>query len=77
MTNFQSTYDRLLETAAKRMDKLEESREMFLCLEDIEEFKKWLAEKRATLLSGEEPENVEEAMVSKLGSYSLVETIRS
>ena len=66
MTSFQSTYDRLLETATKRMDKLEESCEMFLHLEDIEDFKKWLAQKQAALLSNEQAECVEEAMVSIL-----------
>ena len=66
MTSFQSTYDRLLETATKRMDKLEESCEMFLHLEDIEDFKKWLAQKQAALLSNEQAECVEEAMVSNL-----------
>ena len=44
MTSFQSTYYRLLETATKRMDKLEESCEMFFHLEDNEDFKKWLAQ---------------------------------
>ena len=66
MTSFQSTYDRLLETAAERLDKLEESCEMFLCLDEVEEFKKWLARKRAALLSDEQAESVEEAMVSKI-----------
>ena len=66
MTSFQSTYDKLLETATKRMDKLEESCEMFLHLEDIEDFKKWLAQKQAALLSNEQAECVEEAMVSIL-----------
>ena len=66
MTSFQSTYNRLLETAGKRLDKLEESRDIFLYLDDIEEFKKWLAQKQAALLSNEQAESVEEAMVSKM-----------
>lgn len=66
MTGFQSTLDKLLETATKRIDRLEESCDMFVCLEDIEEFKKWLAEKRAALLNGEEAESTEEAIVSKI-----------
>ena len=66
MTSFQSKYDRLLETATKRIDNLEESCEMFLHLEDIEDFKKWLAQKQVTLLSNEQAESVEETMVSKM-----------
>ena len=72
ITSFQSTYDRLVEAAAKRIDKLEESCELFIYLEDVEEFKKWLAEKQITLLgdgqtvllSNDQAESTEEAMVS-------------
>ena len=72
ITSFQSTYDRLVETASKRIDKLEESCDVFLYLENIEEFKKWLGQKRialltdeqTALLSNEQAESTEEAMVS-------------
>ena len=56
------------------MDKLEEECEMFLHLEDIEDFKKWLAQKQAALLSNERAECVEEAMVSVL-CFILIQLI--
>ena len=72
ITSFQSTYDRLVEAAARRIDKLEESCELFIFLEEIEDFKKWLAEKQVALLndeqtvllSNDQAESTEEAMVS-------------
>ena len=72
ITSFQSTYDRLVEAAAKRIDKLEESCEMFIYLEGIEEFKNWLGQKRimllsddqAALLSNKQAENTKETLVS-------------
>ena len=72
ITSFQSTYDRLVEAAARRIDKLEESCELFIFLEEIEDFKKWLAEKQVALLndeqtvllSNDQSESTEEAMVS-------------
>ena len=74
ITSFQSTYDRLVEAAARRIDKLEESCELFIFLEDVEEFKKWMAERRVALLSDEQTvllsndqaESTEEAMVSAM-----------
>ncbi|XP_065894663.1 spectrin beta chain, non-erythrocytic 1-like isoform X3 [Dysidea avara] len=64
MANLQSTYDNLMETAAKRQAKLEESFELFVLLEGVEEFKQWVAERQSVLIIDELGDNTEEAMKS-------------
>ena len=66
MANLQSTYDNLMETAAKRQAKLEESFELFVLLEGVEEFKQWVAERQSVLIIDELGDNTEEAMVSDI-----------
>ena len=66
MTNLQSTYDNLMETTAKRQAKLEESIELFVLLEGVEEFKQWVAERQSVLIIDELGNNTEEAMVNNI-----------
>jgi len=64
MANLQSTYDNLMDTAAKRQAKLEESFEVYALLERVEEFKQWMAERQSVLIISELGDNTEETMVS-------------
>ena len=64
MANLQSTYDNLMDTAAKRQAKLEESFAVLALLEGVEEFKQWIAERQSVLIITELGDNTEEAMVS-------------
>ena len=66
VANLQSTYDNLMETAAKRQAKLEESFELFVLLEGVEEFKQWVAERQSVLIIYELGDNTEEAMFSDI-----------
>jgi len=68
MANLQSTYDTLMGTAAKRQANLEESYELFILLEGVEEFKQWVAERQSVLIVDELGNDTEGALVSDIMS---------